>query len=228
MPIGFVLIIVAIAAVVACLAIISYQANKARMATLAAWAGGNAFSYVEEDDAAWRISERFPFNEGDSRRARDVLTGTRSGRLVNAFDYSFETESTDSQGHTSTTTHRFAVVAIGLPCPLPEMEVTQEGLLGRIGHPFGGDIELESDDFNRRYRVRADDEKLAVDVLTPVTMQALLDRPMLSWRFEGSSMVSWRQGVLDVSGLETAIETMTKVLDGVPTFVWHDHGAKSP
>ena len=97
-----------------------------------------------------------PFGRGDNRRARDVLSGTWRGHDFVAFAYSYETSSTDSKGDRTTTTHTFGVLAWSLPAWLPTLEVRPENILhraaGAVG--LGSDIELESEDFNRAFRVR--------------------------------------------------------------------------
>ena len=106
-------------------------------------------------------------------RRQNVLTGVYRGRGMVAFDYSYETHSTDSQGHRSTSTHRYAVCSLGLPAPVGTVEIVPEGLLGRLGTALGmPDVELESEDFNRALPGAARDPKLAYDLLPPRTMEA--------------------------------------------------------
>ena len=219
-----VFVLAAIAAIA--FAIWRNKVNQARMATLVAWASKNGFSYTEEDDSVTQLSRYHPFDTGHSRRATSVLNGTDAGRNVLAFDYSYVTTSTDAQGHSHSETHHYVVVAIDLPCGVPEVQCTAETLLTKAGHFLIDDIELESIDFNDRFVVRGADKKFATDVLNPRTMQALLDRPEVDWRFEGSTMLAWYQGTLEVADLETTIGTMRAVLDGVPEYLWRDHGAK--
>ncbi len=87
------------------------------------------------------------------------------------------------------------VVAMRLPVPLGWVEVTGEGLAAKLVKTVGGqDVELESAEFNRRFRVRAHDAKLASDVR--LNLVELTDK-------------------LSVLGL---------VVAGVPRFVWRRHG----
>lgn len=61
----------------------------------------------------------------------------------------------------------------------------------------GADIQLESDEFNRWFRVIAADRRIAFDVLHPRVMQLLLDALPVHWRLDGDAIVSWEQGGLD-------------------------------
>ena len=121
------------------------------------------------------------------------------------------------------------MTSLQLPAYLPRLQVTPENILTRIGNALGlDDIELESEDFNRKFRVHADDPKFASDVLSPRTMQALLAQPAVSWRFEGSDIVGWEEGKLSPTRALALASTLNLVVDGIPSFVWHDHGVGEP
>ena len=201
----------------------SWRKDQRRRQALQTWAAKNGYSYVPEDD---RWCERWngnPFGEGDHRRAKNIVTGTAKAPFA-AFDYSYQTHSSDGRGGSSTTTHHYAVTALEFSTFLPTLQVTPENMFTRIGHSLGlDDIDLESEDFNRRFRVHANDRKFASDVLTPRTMQALLARPALSWRITGTDILSWAEGSLNALGITEALSTLQLVVDGIPSFVWKDH-----
>jgi hypothetical protein len=90
------------------------------------------------------------------------------------------------------------------------------------------DIELESEDFNRRFRVRCDDAKLAYDVLPPRTMEALLARPALHVRLYGADDLLWESGPHRPSELLARLDTLSALLDGVPSYVWNDRKGTAP
>ena len=171
LPLGIVL--------VAVVAYLGYRAEQKRRALLQAFALSNGWTYVDRDDS-W--CDRFPgdpFGEGDNRKAGNVLQGRHGKHDMVAFEYRYKTHTTNSKGHRSTTTYRFAVCAVSPACaaaraPADARVGASAGSAGRLGF---GDVELESEDFNRRYRVAARDPKFAYDVLHPRTMEALLSRP---------------------------------------------------
>jgi len=204
----------------------SWKQEQKRHALLFQWATNSGFSYVREDDS-WCVRwDRAPFGEGDHRRAENVVTGVDHSRPFACFDYSYETHSSDGRGGSSTTTHRYVVSSVQLPTYLPVLQVTPQSLFTRFGHALGleDDIELESEDFNRRFRVSSRDPKFASDVLSPRTMQALLTRPDLSWRFDGQAAVAWREGKLTPPVALADLAAIRTVIDGIPSFVWHDRG----
>ena len=201
----------------------SWRKDQRRRQALQTWAGKNGYVYTAEDD---RWCERWngdPFGEGDHRRAKNVITG--SAKLpFSAFDYSYQTHSSDGRGGRTTTTHHYAVTALEFSGFLPTLQVTPESVFTRIGHSLGlDDIDLESEDFNRRFRVHANDRKFASDVLTPRTMQALLARPTVSWRITGNDILSWTEGSMTAVGVTATLSTLQLVVDGIPSFVWKDH-----
>jgi hypothetical protein len=207
----------------------SWAQAKKRRELLQSFALGQGWTWTERDDS-W--TERFqgnPFGQGDHRRALNILVGPWRDRSMVAFDYTYQTHSTDSKGNQSTTTHRYAICALALPASLPEFELVPEGFLGRVGTMLGmQDIELESEDFNRKFRVRCDDAKLAYDLLPARTMEALLTRPALHVRLFGTDALCWEGGAHGPAELLGRLDTLSTLLDGVPSYVWSDRKGTAP
>ena len=224
-PLPILLVALALTAIAA-IAILSYRAEQRRRALLQGFAMSKGWTYTAADDS-W--CDRFvgaPFGTGERRSASNILRGPYAGTEMVAFDYSYQTSTTDSKGNRQTTTHRYAVCSLQMPAPLGGLELSPESALTRLaGHVGLGDVELESEDFNRRYRVKARDPKLAYDVLNPRTMQALLARPALHLRLLDVDAISWESGRLDPVALLARLSTLQVVVAGIPSFVWSDHSA---
>ena len=218
-------LIVAVIAIAGYFGYRSWQAEQKRRELLMMWATNSGFSYVVEDDswcARWNAT---PFGEGDHRKARNVITGTHKDRTFVAFDYTYETHSSNGKGGQTTTTHHYVVTSLQLPTYLPQLQVTPENMMTRLGNAVGlEDIELESEDFNRRFRVHANDRKFAYDVLSPRTIQKLMAMPAYHWRIDGQTTVSWDLGRLEIPDLLARLAALGAVVDGIPDFVWHDNG----
>jgi hypothetical protein len=217
------LLVIAFAVVGGAVVWYGWYSAKKRRELFHSFALSQGWTWVARDDG-W--AERFtgsPFGQGDDRKACNVLQGEFRKRPMVAFDYSYETHSTDSQGHRTTQTHHYAICVLALPAPLPRFELVPEGMLGRVGTMLGmQDIELESEDFNRRFRVRCEDAKLAYDLLPARTMEALLRRPALHLRLGGTDAVCWENGSHSPSELLARLDTLSTLLDGVPQYVWSD------
>jgi len=98
-------------------------------------------------------------------------------------------------------------------------------LAGAVG--LASDINLESEDFNRKFRVSASSPKLASDILTPRTMQYLIGVDAGAWRTCGSDLVGFRQGTLDPADVVRTCSVLGQVQAGIPSFVWKDAGGSA-
>ena len=203
-----------------------YLLDKKRRERLMQYALMRGWTYAGEDPSLVDRWPGDPFGKGDHRRARNVLTGTESGRPFTAFDYSYQTHSTDSKGHRNTTTHRWTVCVVPMPAWLGQVQVVPENLFHRMADAVGllTDIDLESEAFNRKYRVSASSAKLASDILTPRTMEYLLSVDAEGWRTCGTDLVGFAQGRLDPAEVVRTAAILGRVQDGIPSFVWHDAG----
>ncbi len=73
----------------------------------------------------------------------------------------------------------FSYVTVESPYPrTPSLLVRREDALDKLAEVFGGDdIDLESDAFSRRFRVRCEDRRFAWDFLHPKMMELLMHGP---------------------------------------------------
>lgn len=121
------------------------------------------------------------FKRGHGRGIENVLWGNWQSQPIQAFDYWYYTETTDSEGNTSRSYSHFSCVLVEIAASFPHLEIAREGLFTRLADHVGlEDIEFESPEFNRRYNVKAQDRKFAYE---------LLDGKMLEW------LVSFDQGL---------------------------------
>jgi hypothetical protein len=223
---AFPLVFVVFIAVAIGFAVMSYRAEQKRTKELQQFCLARGWTYAASGPALVDRWQGAPFGDGDDRKARHVIGGTWRGAQFVAFDYSYVTTTTDADGRTSRTTHTDGVVAVVLPTYLPTLQVTGESMLRRMAQVvgLGQDIELESEDFNRAFTVTSRDPKFATDVLTPRTMEMLLAAPHLAWRIEGTDILSWESGTFGTVEVLQRLDHLSKVVAGVPSFVWHDHG----
>ncbi|HZC27993.1 MAG TPA: hypothetical protein VE287_13270, partial [Actinopolymorphaceae bacterium] len=185
---GGVVAVVLILGVVAVFAYLHLQAAEQRTKALQALAAQRGWQWIDEDETYVRDWGGEPFGRGRSRRARNILIGRHGDREIVSFDYEFKT--TEGSGDSQRTrTHRFAVWLMTLPSPLPALEVRPEGVFGgRVAAALGmGDLELESEEFNRAFRVSVDDDRYGSAMMHPRMMEYLLasrQAQAVSWRIE--------------------------------------------
>ncbi|WP_433163326.1 hypothetical protein [Kribbella sp. CA-247076] len=209
---------------------LNHLAAKKRRELFAGFAAQQGWSYQPADDSLAHRWAGTPFRTGDNWRVKNVLSGAFDGRPMVAFDYSYQTHSTNSKGRRTTTTHKFGVVVLQLPGALPHLEVTHEGIFGgAVANVFGfGDLEFESDQFNRTFRVKADDERFGHAVVTPRMMELLLARGEIGWRIEGNSLIGWDQGAHEPAEVMNRLSLLQQVVAQVPPYVWKDYAGVDP
>ena len=149
-----------------------YAARQARIRAVAAVAQSVGFTFTTTD--VDRIVD-LPFGlfakRGDKRRVELVISGTHDGVPMRIFDYWYVV-----QNGRNRTYHRYTCAIATVPAACPRLHLGHENILTRLGDDIGlGDIELEYDDFNRRFRVRCNDQKFAFSLLDGKMMQWLLD-----------------------------------------------------
>lgn len=212
----FVLFVVLIIAV----AIFGYLANQRRQKAFAAWAAQHGYTYTDRDDRYDDMPWGSPFGVGHSRAALDVLTASVNGRPVLCFTYRYKT--TSSNGKTSQTqTHLFSIFSTRLPNALPNLRVGREGLLSSLARLVGiHDIEFESEQFNRQFKVKSDDRKFASDVVNPQMMQFLLDGTAPGFSIIGADLVLVDGGRLQLEQVEPTVAYLDAVVAHIPRFVW--------
>ncbi|MCC2336216.1 hypothetical protein [Cellulomonas wangsupingiae] len=195
-----------------------------RRQQLVAWAQQTGWTYSRRDPGLGlaTVHSRPPFAQGRSRTVEDVLTGTYEGMRAVSFTYGWTTGSGDERRE-----HEVHVVGVALPAYLPVLEVTPEGVGARLAKAFGArDLQLESAAFNAAYRVDAPDARTAHAILHPRTLERLLrpDALGLSWRIEGTWLLSWEGGATDAARIAPRLGVLAGIVRGVPRHVWQDHG----
>jgi hypothetical protein len=197
--------------------------ERHRRARFVEAAEGRGWTYDRHVAALTTRWESWPFGVGRHRRARHVLRGHASGRPCLAFEYSFRYQVPGGPQGSAEAVSTWSVAAVAMPVRLPRMAVSRQGPIGRFVAALGRQgVELESEDFNRRFRVRADEPKVAFDVLHPRVMAALLDGPFFDFRMESADALSCWPGRLRLEDVDQRMKFLLRVVDGVPGHVWRD------
>jgi hypothetical protein len=87
------------------------------------------------------------------------------------------------------------------------------------------DIEVESAEFNRRFRVAADDRTHAFDILHPQAIEFLMAQPIDCWELTGGRLVVHKPGRWDAAQYAPAHALLEGFITLVPDYVWRKHGA---
>lgn len=114
---------------------------------------------------------------------RDLRTGDKGvrfagqlradGQEITLLEHSYTSGSGKNQS-----TVRHAIAAVEAPAHWPELRITPEGVFRKLAELVGQkDIQLENEEFNRRWRVKTADEDFAIVLLTPQVQARLMEWP---------------------------------------------------
>jgi hypothetical protein len=160
----------------------------------------------------------FPFGTGTSRAAMDVVEGTYSGVSVSSYTYSFDQKVAGEYAGEQV----FTVTQAQLPARLPRLDLVPEDMGTRVLSQFGlADIDLESAEFNRTWRVLCADKRFAIDVVDPRMMLALMRNRQqgVAVRLDGDKVIAWSAGVAQVRDMARRMDLVASVSKGVPAHV---------
>ncbi len=171
------------------------------------------------------LAERFGFlnqlAQGSNRYAFNVLSGQFRGNEVLAFDYHYETYSTDSKGNRTTNHHYFSFFILLLPASFPELRITRENLFTKIAEAFGyEDINFESAEFSRAFCVRSKDKKFAYDVCNGQMMEYLLANRDLSIEIEGPALALAFDRQLSAEQIEFDLGRLLEIRSHLPNYLF--------
>ena len=216
------LIFVLVAAAIIVLGILAHQQAKKRRMALAAWASSRGLAFDPTHDS--QMNDRYPgfkcLRQGDDRYAYNVMEGRAGGRPISAFDYHYETHSTDSKGHRTTHNHHFSAVIVATGLPLKPLVIRKEDFFDKIGEFLGfDDIDFESTEFSKAFYVKSPDRRWAFDVIHQETMEFLLASPRFALEFQQSDVIAYRGRTFKPEDFEAALEVIAGVLDRLPEYL---------
>lgn len=213
-----VLVILAVAVAGAALLYLQwYQADQRRRG-FAAVAAKMGLRYEATD--RWNLHQHpfALFRTGNGRTAENVVYGTVDGYEVTAFDYSYYV--VRSNGKTTYRQYyRFSCAMMKLPFKTPHTILSRESFMAGIARAVGlGDLQFESDEFNKAWNVKSDDARFANYLCDARMMHWLLASK--GWRFElngGRLLASC--GQVKPHQLPRVIAAVTRFRGHVPSVV---------
>src|SRR5215472_14165880 len=178
---------------------------------------GLNFSAAED----YRLAEQYGFlkqlAQGENRYARNLLSGTYQNHEVLAFDYHYETHTTDSKGHQQTQDHWFSFFILTLPAVFPDLTIRRENLFTKIAEAFGyQDINFESAEFSKAFNVQSPDKKFAYDVCSSKMMEYLLANRDLSIEIENNVLALAFNTRLSAEQIEFNLQRLIEIRSRLP------------
>jgi hypothetical protein len=203
-----------------------WYAKQKRREALARMAASLGLQYEREDPYGLVGLPFELMQRGDGQGVENVMDGSWQGVALREFDYWYYTESTDSKGNTSKSYHYFSCALTEVPIDAAALTISHENVFTRIGDHLGfEDIQFESEDFNRAYRVRCKDQKFATDLVDARMMQWLLPQEGWGFEFTGPFLLAYskRRKPTDLIPL---LGTLRAFRDHIPRVVYDLHGTK--
>jgi len=169
----------------------------------------DAYSFIKDLD------------KGSNRYATNILSGTYQQNQVLAFDYHYETQSTDGKGVTHTEHHWFSFLMLTLPALFPGLTIRREGIFTKIAEVFGYQaIKFESAEFSKTFCVRSPDKKFAYDVCNANMIEYLLANRDLSVEIENQVLALAFSTRLSVDQIENDLRRLVEIRARLPEYLF--------
>jgi hypothetical protein len=201
-----------------------YQSEKRRKALLElASRHGWRFSAGKDYELGQRLAAFSCFQKGEDRYGYNILEGQFKSRGICAFDYHFETYSTDAKGRRQTHHHYFSAFVLETGLPLKPLAIRPEGFFDKVGEFFGlDDIDFESIQFSGEFHVSSPDKRWAFDVIHQKTMEFLLAAPRFTIELAGARVVVRRSHCMEPAELEDALQVACGLIDRLPNYLLNE------
>jgi Protein of unknown function (DUF3137) len=182
---------------------------------------GLNFDASEDDGIPGRFGFLKQLDQGDNRYAMNVISGSYQQNEVLAFDYHYQTYSTDSKGNRTTQHHWFSFFILTLPVTFPELTIRRETFFTKVAEMFGyQDINFESAEFSKAFNVRSPDKKFAYDVCNAQMMEYLLANRDLSIEFENEVVALAFNSRLAAEEFEHNLRRLAEIRARLPEYLF--------
>ena len=179
------------------------------------------FDAGQDDGIPGRFGFLKQLDQGDNRYATNVISGIYRQNKVLAFDYHYQTYSTDSKGHRTTQHHWFSFFILTLPTTFPELTIRRENFFTKVAEVFGyQDINFESAEFSRTFNVRSPDKKFAYDVCNAQMMEYLLANRDLSVELENEVIALAFNSRLAAAEFERNLQRLAEIRARLPEYLF--------
>jgi hypothetical protein len=187
------------------LGVLNVRQSRSRAAALNDWALRNEWKVAPWPAVAW--GGRMP---GHNQQGVSLaVSGQLHGRAVTIAEYYYATTSTSPTGAVGETgamatrperrTHRYVLMVVRLRRTYPSIGVYRRGALSKLGRSLLGDksTALGQEEFDRVFRVTADQPGLVSTVLSRDLVAAHVAGRLPDWSIEGKELLTYREGRLD-------------------------------
>ena len=173
----------------------------------------------------YHLADRFSFldklRQGSNRYAYNILEGRYQEHDISAFDYHYETHSTDSDGKRKTNHHHFSFFILTLPAYFEELTIAKENFFSKIAQAVGyDDIDFESHEFSKKFVVRSKNKKFAYDFCNARMIEYLLDHPNISIEVDQNQLAIGYNHCLKVEEIEAHLSRLLEIRTLMPDYLF--------
>lgn len=182
------------------------------------------FRFYPEKDTQFAKRYRFleHMEDGSKRYAFNRLSGEIEGQRADVFDYHYETYSTDSKGRRQTHHHHYSIFLLQLPAAFSELIIEREGIFAKFGQMLGfDDIDFESVEFSKRYKVKSRDKKFAYDFCNAQMIDFLLRQPDLILEVDGNTLAMTFKKRLSPYEIRPNLDRLLQVRSLIPNYLFN-------
>jgi len=193
--------------------VISRRSKGPRRASRELDAQEFGLTYKGKGDKEFRA--RFSFLAAVPRGAsiRHVYEGSLDGRPIEVFQSSYMVSTGQAMVQISHTI--YAVEAPAWPATQIAARNWFARLFRKIGRPTG--LELDDPEFNRRFRLKTDDEDFAIALLSPEMQAFMLSKTAVKWRIASGLLCMIYNGPLNADRMEASLQRLQRFWELVPT-----------
>jgi hypothetical protein len=210
---------------------IAQRRKNDRTRRFASFAARNGWRYAGADAKLTELSTHLLPGRTTGRHGQvvhDVLHETDTDVSAYSFTYRWSPRLDRREGKARIRKLVVQVVAVPLPVRLPMVQVTPEGAGSQFARAFGAqDVHVESDAFNRGYRVVTDDAQVAHGVVHPRLMEQLLTPEMrgISFRIDHGWVLVWADGQSELERIGPMRDWVMTIRRSLPAYLLADHGS---
>ena len=171
---------------------LSWWQREHRRRAFATTAAGMGLTHAQGDPFGLVELPFVLFRQGDGRGVDHVMHGRWQDMDVKAFDYWFFVRRSDGRGMSHREYRRYSCVLLSLDVTCPITSIGPETMLTRLADKIGaGDIDFESEEFNRKMEVKSTDRRFASYLLDARMMEWLLQARKVSFELSGRSLLCY-------------------------------------
>jgi hypothetical protein len=203
--------------------VVSLVRASSRQRELAGFAERIGWTFAERSLTVASGLTSYPFGTGVDREDVDVVTGVFQGRQCAHFTRRFvQKRRGASASEEVAVPQEFRISSVELGADYPTIDILPQDVVALAAKLVGGmDVDFESAEFNRRWRVKGGDRRYVHDMITPRVMDRLVkdDARGMALRVEGRHLLTWRAGRTGTEDLAATFAVLTSVASVLPPHV---------